>query len=407
MSTQVNNYQCPACTGPLHFSSASGKLECEYCGSIFEISEIEALYAAKQKAAEKAFEKEEQKKEQGRSQENEQKKEQNVDESKDGAAASSEKANDEESSTFDGWDASEAGSEWGADADGMKSYICPSCGAEIICDSTTAATSCPYCDNPSIIPGQFAGNLKPDYIIPFKLDKESAKQALKKHYKGKPLLPKAFKSENKINEIKGIYVPFWLFDGSADADVKFEATRSFVFEEGDYEVTRTDHFIVERSGNVKFNKIPADGSSKMPDNHMDSIEPYDYNELKQFSTAYLPGYLADKYDVTAEACASRVKSRAENTITDLLRDTVVGYETVIPMNKRISVKKGKVSYALLPVWMLHTKWNDKDYLFAMNAQTGKLIGDLPVSKGRFWGFFLGISAAASALISLIGMNLLF
>lgn len=401
MATQVNNYQCPKCTGPLHFLSDSGKLECEYCGSSFEVSEIESLYASKQEAAQQAFAEEEKKQEAFA--EEEKKQEAFAEEGK----KSEDADNADRKNSFEGWDASEAGQEWGQDAEGMRSYSCPSCGAEIICDSTTAATSCPYCDNPSIIPGQFAGNLKPDYIIPFKLDKEAAKRALKNHYKGKPLLPKAFKDENKINEIKGIYVPFWLFDGDAKADAAFEATRSMVFTEGDYRVTRTDHFVVERSGDVIFNMIPADGSSKMPDNHMDSIEPYDYSELKEFSTAYLPGYLADKYDVTAEECASRVRTRAENTIMDLLRDTVQGYDTVIPINSNISVKQGEVRYALLPVWMLHTKWNKNDYIFAMNGQTGKLIGDLPVSKGRFWGFFFGIGAAASALISIIGMHLLF
>ena len=60
----------------------------------------------------------------------------------------------------------------------MKAYNCPSCGAELICDASTAATSCPYCGNPTVVPGQFSGALKPDYVIPFKLSKEDAVAAL-------------------------------------------------------------------------------------------------------------------------------------------------------------------------------------------------------------------------------------
>ena len=51
MPTRVTNYQCPACTGPLHFVGASGKLECEYCGASYDAAEIEALYAQKEEKA--------------------------------------------------------------------------------------------------------------------------------------------------------------------------------------------------------------------------------------------------------------------------------------------------------------------------------------------------------------------
>ena len=47
MEATINTYQCPACTGPLHFAAGSGKLECEYCGSSYEVAEVEALYAKK------------------------------------------------------------------------------------------------------------------------------------------------------------------------------------------------------------------------------------------------------------------------------------------------------------------------------------------------------------------------
>ena len=71
--------------------------------------------------------------------------------------------------------------------------------------------------------GQVSGALKPDYVIPFKIDKKAAKEALQRHYKGKKLLPKIFKKENHIDEIKGVYVPFWLFDADADADIRYKA----------------------------------------------------------------------------------------------------------------------------------------------------------------------------------------
>ena len=187
MSVQVTNYQCPACTGPLQFDADSGKLACEYCGSFFPIEEIEAMYASKEAEA---------------------------------AQNMAEKARQKELACNhideEGWDMSSLSKDWNAGEEGMCVYNCPSCGAELICDETTAATSCPYCANPTVSPGQLSGILKPDHIIPFKLKKEDAIDALKKHYEGRPLLPRAFKEANHLEEIKGVYVPFWLFDGAAE-----------------------------------------------------------------------------------------------------------------------------------------------------------------------------------------------
>ena len=373
MPTQVTNYQCPACTGPLRFVGESGKLECEYCGTSYDPAEIEALYAEREERAA-------------------------------AAQRAAEEARSEHAASLgneEAWDTSGFSEDWGAEGDGMRAYSCPSCGAELICDETTAATSCPYCGNPTVVPGQFSGQLRPNFILPFKLSKEDAVKALKSHYKGKVFLPKSFTEENHVQEIRGIYVPFWMFDGEAEGDAHYEATRTHCYRLGDYEITETEHYDVYRAGSVAFEKIPVDASSKLPDDHMDSIEPYDYRELKDFSTADLPGFLADKFDVTVEECRQRADQRCVGTLASALRGTVTGYDTCMLMNNSVNLKRGKVHYAMMPVWMLNTKWKGKDFLFAMNGQTGKLVGDLPVSWGKFWGLFAAIAAPLSALGSIL------
>ena len=359
MASQVTNYTCPACTGPLQFSPDKGILNCEYCGSEFELAEVEALYKEQEKAAAEA------------------------------------KPPIEETD----WDLSGLEEDWGSDGVKMKTYSCPACTAELICDETTAATSCPYCGNPTVVPGQFTGALKPDYVIPFKLDKDAAVAALKKHYEKRFFLPKTFSSRNQIEKLQGVYVPFWLFDGEAQGTVVYKATRSSRHRQGDYEITETDHFVVNRAGTVSFEKIPVDASTKMPDGYMDSIEPFDYNELKPFSTAYLPGFLADKYDVSAEDSQSRADTRCKSTLEIELRKTVYGYETVTPIREDIRLHRGQVKYALMPVWLLSTKWEGKNFLFAMNGQTGKLVGDLPVDKKKYWSMLVGLGACLSVISS--------
>ena len=252
-----------------------------------------------------------------------------------------------------------------------------------------------------MVPGQFSGTLKPDFVIPFKLDKDAAVAALKKHYHKRIFLPRSFTSQNQIEKIQGVYVPFWLFDGEAEGSAQYKATRSHTYRRGDYRITETKHFMINRAGSIAFEKIPVDASTKMPDQHMDSIEPFDYSELKPFSTAYLPGFLADKYDVELKDCQERINVRCAGSLESALRDTVVGYETVSNVGQNFSIHRGKVHYALLPVWLLSTRWKGENFLFAMNGQTGRLVGDLPVDKGKFWGMFLGLGAGLSVIASLL------
>lgn len=380
MPTQVTNYQCPACTGPLHYSAKSGKLACDYCGSSFDVAEIEALYARKEAEAAAA--------------------KQAADAKAEAAQAAKAEAA-EAAAASGGWDTSDLSRDWGAEADGLRVYSCPSCGAELICDQSTAATACPYCGNPAIVPGQFSGALRPDSILPFRLSKDDAVQALRAHYKGKPFLPRSFTSANHIEQIQGVYVPFWLFDGGAEGAASYRASNTNVFETGDYEITETRHYHVVRAGSLAFEKIPVDASSKMPDDHMDSIEPFDYAQLRPFSTAYLPGYLADKYDVTIDDSRDRADTRCRETLAQALRDTVTGYGACVTEREDIALRRGKVHYALLPVWMLSTKWRGQDFLFAMNGQTGKLVGDLPTDRGRFWGMFAAIAAPLTVALTAI------
>ena len=363
MAEQVTNYNCPNCLGGLRYDGASSQLACDSCGASFEPDVVEQMFKDKEQAA---------------------------------AAAGVEPQ----------WNIAETGMYTEEEAARMRGYLCPACAAEIICDDTTAATSCPYCGNPTVVPGQFSAQLKPDCVIPFKLSKEEAITALQKYYKGKRFLPKSFADGNHIAEIKGVYVPFWLYDAETDAAMRFRGTKVHSHRSGDYEITTTEYYRVVREGNVTFQKVPVDASSKMPNTHMDAIEPYNYQDIKGFSTAYLPGFLADKYDEDATECGKRANARMTESTERAFAKTTSGYTSLTREYHRIDLKQGEVKYALMPVWVLSTKWKDKDFLFAMNGQTGKLVGDLPVDRGRYWGWFFGIAAIAAAVIAPIAFFLI-
>ena len=351
----LQEYKCPCCGGAIEFDSNTQKMKCPYCDTEFDIKALKSYDETLKSDAADSME----------------------------------------------WETS-AGMEWeSGEADGLRSYVCKSCGGEIVGDENTAATSCPFCGNPVVMMGQFSGALKPDIIIPFKLDKKAAKEGLQKHLTGKRLLPKVFKDQNHLDEVKGIYVPFWLFDADADANVRYRATTVRTWSDSDYNYTETSHYSVFRAGSVGFENVPVDGSSKMPDDLMESVEPFNIGEAVDFQTAYLAGYLADKYDVTAEQSVDRANERIKRSTEDTFASTVKGYSTVTPEGSNINLRNGKAKYALYPVWVLNTTWKGQKFTFAMNGQTGKFVGNLPVDEGAaakwFAGLTVGISAAAYVL----------
>ncbi len=349
--SELNQYKCPCCGGQIEFDTASQNLKCPYCDTEYEPETLK-------------FYDEDLKK--------------------------------EGNENYD-WTSS-AGAEWeSGEADGIRVYVCDSCGGEIIGDETLGATKCPFCDNPVVIKGMFSGELKPDFVIPFKLDKKAAKEGFKKHLLGKRLLPKVFKDENHIDEIKGIYVPFWIFDADADADARYRATRVTSWSDANYIYTKTSFFSVTRSGEMGFEKIPVDGSSKMADDLMESIEPYDFSDAVDFQTAYLAGYLADKYDVTADDSVARANERVRRSAEETLGSTVVGYTSVVPESVNVRLENGSAKYALYPVWILNTSWNGEKFTFAMNGQTGKFVGNLPLDKKAYMKWLLGLTGAFSAV----------
>ena len=265
----------------------------------------------------------------------------------------------------------------------MVSYLCPSCGGEIVVDGTVAASRCPYCDNVAIMQPQVTGMIRPDYIIPFKLTKEDAKKALLKFYEGKKLLPDRFSDENHMDEITGIYVPFWLFDCETSADMTFDATHITHWRDSTYDNTKIDHYLLQRSGTLRFEKVPVDGSSRMDDAFMDAIEPYNYAELVPFDQAYLSGYVANKPDVDVKNSLPRANERVINSTVSAFSASVSGYASITPKSRSVFAKEGVIKYAMLPVWLLTTRYNNAQYTFAMNGQTGKLVGTLPVDEKKY------------------------
>lgn len=230
--SDVIEYKCPSCNASMVFDSKSQHMKCPYCDTEMTVEEF-----------------------------------QRTQKSEDTQTTGKSISNDN-------WYSMSTGQWQNDELNGMRVYSCQSCGSEIVAEETTGATTCPFCNNKITMKGQFSGDLKPDYIIPFKLDKKAAKENYYKHLKGKKYLPKVFKKENHVDEIKGVYIPFWLFDVDADAQITYEAEKVHSHTSGDTEYTTREIYSVYREGSISFDHVPADGSRKIDDTLMEAIEPY-------------------------------------------------------------------------------------------------------------------------------------
>lgn len=342
-------YKCPNCNADLKFNPQLQKLDCEYCLSSFTIEEVERLCA---NTADSIPEKEVQLQE------------------------------DFENNTH--------------------LYHCKSCGAEIMADSEQTALFCYYCHNPVILAGKMGGKYKPDKVIGFKLNKENATDSFKKWVGKRWFVPSDFKSQQQLEKMTGLYVPFWLADCHVTADYRAIGKKVRSWTSGSYRYTETNEFRIIRQGTMLPKGIPADGADKIEDQLMEAIEPYDYSELKDFSMSYLSGFYADKYDVDKAAVFPRIRSRASQACAAYISSTVGGYTSVSPSVQQYNITNTDWTYTMLPVWFLSYNYRGKIFEFAVNGQTGKLAGTPPLSKGKLALFCAGLGVAIAGVLTLIG-----
>lgn len=348
--TMVIQYKCPNCGADMAFNAETGMLHCESCGLDKNIENMEQHQEQQKTGSYRDF-----------------------------ISETSHQTYEDDSAT---------------------QYQCKNCGAILITDKDTSATTCSFCDAPMILGDRLSGDLSPSKIIPFSITKSQAEEAFHK-WRGKGLLlPNNFKKSNRIKSITGMYVPFWLYDLNTRGEIHAEGRKVRTYTEGDYDVTETKFFDVYRDVDVYYNKIPVDASEKMDDGMMDKLEPYNYGNLQDFNTPYLSGYLAEKYNYTDEDLFPRVEKRADQYCMDYARSTMV-YSSVNIRHKDIRIRPENVYYALLPVWMFCYDYEHAEHNFMMNGQTGKIVGKPPISVPKSIGWFAGISILIFIILKVI------
>lgn len=354
-------YKCKVCGGELRFEPELGKLRCPFCGTEYEMDEYDDhhhehadLQDANQgrKAREAGFSK----------------------------------------ATDDSTDIQED----------LVVFSCPHCGAELVTDKDTIASKCVFCQSPMVIEQQISGQFKPQMVIPFEVDKKQIEKIYEEYIQTKPFYPEEYSKANVIEKIKGVYLPFWMFDLKLSGSVQAKGERTASRTIGDWIVTTHYVYQVERKGHQDFDNIPVIASSKTPKDAMDAIEPFDYSKMVEYNSGYLPGFLAQRYDLDEEKTFDISNKRAQTTYQQAMEATMLGYQTLQVTNAQIKPELKDASYTLCPVYLLFMDYDhDEDKLIAINGQTGKIVGNVPVDQTKRNRYFFTRSLMVLVLVELL------
>lgn len=369
----VINYKCPNCGADMAFDSQTGMLRCASCGRTDNIEQMAGKHIPHD--AEVKYD---------------------MDEDDINAANSAfdsdyaDPSDTDEPSHYATFGENEA-----------LEYHCNNCGAVLITDANTTATTCSFCGAGVVLGDRLSGSLAPVKVIPFSISKEQAQEAFKKWCRRGLLTPSDCMTADRIKNITGLYVPFWLYDINGRGEVEATCTRVRTYTMGDWIYTETKWYHVYRKVDLNYNRIPCDASKKMEDGLMDKLEPYQYNNLKDFQMPYLAGYISEKYDFTDEQMLPRIKERVSSYVDSYIRSTISGYSSVNINRESINIRKRKADYTLMPVWMVCYDYRQAEHIFLMNGQTGKIVGKPPLSKAKIASWFAGISLGTFIIFRLL------
>lgn len=349
MSSTVT-YKCPNCDAGLLFDAEKQSFVCEFCISEFKEDEL-----------------------------------------KSSGAAEKEESSRKENESF---------------SDEMREYTCESCGAEVIMDASTVADFCYYCHNPVVLVGKVSGAHRPNKIVPFRFDKEEARDIFLRYSKKKRFVPNDYFSKEHSDKIKGVYYPFYVTDADASGNYESIGHKIRTWRAGDYKYTETSRYMIRRTGKIHFEDITTSAYSAEDRKMLEGILPYSLNEHIDFSMPYLQGFTAKKKDIERETLSPEVRRRMEGYTAELFSNTARGYSAVLDQRVDLSISKSHWDYTLMPIWILTYKRRGKNYTYAMNGSTGKIYGELPISPWK-----LGIVGSAVALLAgllsfLIGWGLI-
>lgn len=281
-------------------------------------------------------------------------------------------------------------------------YHCSSCGAELMLSGTEASTFCSYCGSSTIVFDRVSKEVRPKWIIPFKLTQEQALRSIKEKFSKGDYIPSKIRTLT-VDKVHAIYMPYWLFDTDIRRRMEVEV--------------RSDDGIFRymRDASCRYKNVTFDAAKRLNNEMSRRLEPFHTEDLVDFDVAYLSGFYADRYDVTKEATKTANLQRCREFLDDAILDSCphankMGIGSLLNYKKKDVWEKyeiEKAEYALLPAYFVNIKYDTGRELVIVNGQTGKVVANLPYEKEQIVKKFVKNSLIACPIFMLVTYGILF
>ena len=260
-------------------------------------------------------------------------------------------------------------------------FRCPQCGGELLSDDTTVATFCCFCGGSTILDSRIDRKMRPRQIIPFQKTKEDCRNAYAKLLHRAFFAPDELKDKDYIERFLPIYMPYWVYNFEKEEHVAFTGKQSE--RSGDYVITK--YYKIESDVQSKYKGITFDAASSFPDELSNAIAPFEWREARAFTPSFLSGFYADAGDVGAQVYQEDARALVQQDMCDKMQQEKMcrEYELGGDFIEAMSPGRMQQEFVMLPVWFLTYRKKERVTYVAVNGQTGKAAGDIPVDKGKY------------------------
>jgi len=293
-------------------------------------------------------------------------------------------------------DDSNAHDKW---ASSMKMVKCQTCGAEIMLSGLDISTCCPYCGSNYVSESQSLPGLKPDEIIPFMFDHNSAGDLFIKGMKKKFFAPSKLKKKLPEGTIQGIYVPAFTFDADTNTTYKGRLynDKTYTDSKGNSH-TKREYFSISGTQDCYHKDVVIESSSRINDKIMRGLLPYNFDNDYDYDTNFARGYSIEHYNESLSVSFEKSKQKMEEEIKSAILRRY-DYDGVDYLNLNTSYYNEKYSYRILPIYSFNIIWKKKNYMVFMNGQTGKVGNQYPKSPLKIaLVVFIGIAILAGLVV---------
>ena len=347
--------KCPGCGAEMHFDIKAQQLKCDNCGKLTDPYEF------------------------------------------DGNEGEAQRINDSEAGYID----EKAGKkEEAGDSFTVNVFTCPNCGGEIISTSNAAVEFCTYCGSSVMLEGRLDQAKRPDYIVPFKKDRDDCRRLCRGRLRRAVFAPREMRDPKSIDSFRGLYMPYWIFDMKKNGKVVYTGENSY--REGDYKYTK--QYDVKCDIDAEYDGLSFDASSSFDDSVSEAVEPYNMKDAVRFAPGFISGFYADTADVPSETYELDAVVFAERDVNQKVRGCKEVGSVIIKNAVSVFDKDGRsTKSALLPAWFMTYRKNDRVAYAVINGQTGKLAMDMPIDWKKYLAGSLLLAVPIFMLLQLIFM----